>query len=71
MFDMLCKCSDCLHLACHSHSCSKSWDRVGRSSKSCKITTTAHLLNISFEIYACIHILLNIIRHMITLTKLN
>jgi len=34
VFGMLCKCSDCQHLACHSHSCSKSSERVGRSSKS-------------------------------------
>ena len=34
MFGMLSKCSDCLHLACHSHSCSKSLERVGSSSKS-------------------------------------
>jgi len=31
---MLCKCSDCLHLASHAHSCSKSLERVGRASKS-------------------------------------
>jgi len=51
VFGMLCKCSDCLHLACHSHSCSKSLERVGRSSKSfqqvvlkgTKITTKGHL----------------------------
>jgi len=48
---MLSKCSDCLHLACHSHSCSKSLERVGRSSKSFqqvvaegnKIHTKVHL----------------------------
>jgi len=34
VFGMLSKCSDCLHLAYHSHSCSKSLERVGRSSKS-------------------------------------
>jgi len=49
VFGMLSKCSDCLHLACHSHSCSKSLERVGRvdpashSNKSSQITTTAHL----------------------------
>jgi len=34
VFGRLSKFSDCLHLACHSHSCSKSLQRVGRSSES-------------------------------------
>jgi len=51
VFGVLSKGSDCLHLACHSHSCSKSLERVGRSSMSfqqvvlegTKIHTKAHL----------------------------
>ena len=52
MFGVLSKCCDCLHLAFHSHSCSKSLERVGRSSKSFEqvvlegtktSTTQAHL----------------------------
>jgi len=51
VFSMLSKCSDCLQRACHSRSCSKSLERVDRSSKSfqqdvlegTKITTEAHL----------------------------
>ena len=51
MFGMPSKFSDCLHLACHSHSCSKWLETVGRSNKSfqqvvlegTKITTQVHL----------------------------
>ena len=50
MFGMLFKCSDCLHLACHSHSCSKlsettyyTIDPASRSSKSSQISSKAHL----------------------------
>ena len=57
MFGMLSKCSGCLHLACHLHSCSMSLERVGRSSKSSqqvvlegtKITTHAHLHNMILD----------------------
>jgi len=49
MFVILSKCSNCLHLACHSHSCSKSLERVGRASKSFQQVVLDYYLSASAD----------------------